>query len=236
MLPGATEHPRTVVVLLCPQRVDLPRRSRGSDLSGDCRQSGHLAVAQDVAWGLELCKKSPDPGHSVHLHRSTGLRKLQEGSLAGTLRVLAPQCGPALSPSPPLLKNARTHRMRAASQTGGVQTCSRSPWRGSSVVPRPHRRLTGRHVPLSHCAGWRAAAAHTGWALPALLALSAHTARASRVEAPPGGGRPTAGPPVPATAWVPPRSHSRCLCASQGHRRARAQGASGVEGRGPWPP
>lgn len=74
--------------------------------------------------------------------------------------------------------------MRAASQTGGGTRVAVAPGGKERFLTI---RTDGSQDAMSHCVGWPAAATHTGWALPSLPDLPAHTTRVSQVEAPSGG-------------------------------------------------
>lgn len=126
-----------------PRVVIHPRCSGGTDLPRDCRQSGHWAVAQGVAWGLEVCNEVPTG--------ALGLEKLREGSRAQswqlTPRVLAP-----LWPSSVTILSSQKYK---DTQNGGCFPGRKGDPRvavapgGEEAVPdRTHSWLTGHHVPL----------------------------------------------------------------------------------------
>lgn len=162
-LPGATKHPRTVVVLprvtrgwwssQCPQRmVDLPpsprvvihpRCSRATDLPRDCRQSGHWAVAQGVAWGLEVCNEVPTG--------ALGLEKLREGSRAQSWQLTPRVLAPLWLSSVTILSSQKykdTQNGGCFPGRKGDPRVAVAPGGEEAFPDRPHRWLTGHHVPL----------------------------------------------------------------------------------------
>lgn len=94
-------------------------------------------------------RKSPDTGRSGSSHRGTGAGEAAgrqpRAELAGNPQGSRPLTVAQLCHHPPLLKNARTHRMRAASQTGGGTRVAVAPG-GEERFPIIHRWLTGHHV------------------------------------------------------------------------------------------